>query len=185
MDAERARLFVALELCGAARDALVRWRTHALAEMSALRAVAPEALHATLCFLGWRSVDEIEQIGAACAAAVGGSPAPPLALAEALWLPARRPRVVAVALEDRSGNVAGVQASLSGALAGGGWYEPEARPFLAHVTVARVAGRARVRPVELAALAPLAFDPPAVTLYRSWLERAGARYEALRRVPFV
>ena len=41
--------------------------------------------------------------------------------------------------------------------AGGGWYEPEARPFLAHVTVARVRkGSAGLRAVELPAPPPVA-----------------------------
>ena len=62
VDAERARLFVALELPEAAREALERWRASVFRDVDGLRPVAPEALHATLCFLGWRSVDEIEQI---------------------------------------------------------------------------------------------------------------------------
>ena len=149
-----------------------------------LRAVVPEALHATLCFLGWRSVTDIQDIGAACADAVDGLATPELAFTDALWLPRRRPRVLAAGLEDRSGALAQVQAALSAALAAGGWYAPETRPFLAHVTVARVAGRARVKPVKLGRLESADFGGAAVTLYRSRLERGGARYEPLRRIEF-
>jgi 2'-5' RNA ligase len=180
--AERARLFVALDLPVEARGALERWRSGVLREVAGLRPVAPDGLHATLCFLGWRAVDEIEQIGAACVAAAGGLRAPLLSLGAALWLPARRPRVLAVRLSDASGALAGVQASVSAALSGGDWYAPEVRPFLAHVTVARVSGHARVRATELEPPGHLEFRGPAVTLYRSRLGRGGARYEVQRTV---
>jgi 2'-5' RNA ligase len=181
---ERARLFVAIDLPRAARAALERWRREALRGVDGLRLVAPEALHATLCFLGWRSVGEIEQIGAVCARALGERAPPPLGFTEPLWLPRRRPRVLAVGLEDRSGDVGEIQAAVSTAMSAGGWYEPETRRFLPHVTVARVAGRARVRPVDLAAPRAEDFDAASVTLYRSRLERTGARYEPLRTVEF-
>ena len=93
-------------------------------EVDGLRLVSPEALHATLCFLGWRSVDEIDQIDAACGQAVGERVAPLLKVAEQLWLPRRRPRVLALRLEDPSGALEEIQAGLSAALSAGGWYEP-------------------------------------------------------------
>jgi len=182
---ERVRLFVALDLPPAARTALDRWRSHALRDVDGLRLVAPEALHATLCFLGWRSAGEAEPIGAACAEALGDRAPPALAFTEPLWLPRRRPWVVAVGLTDRSAALEGIQAAVSAAMSDGGWYEPEARPFLPHITVARVAGRARLGRVELPPLRSEVFDGAAVTLYRSRLERTGARYEPLRTVEFV
>ena len=63
----------------------------------------------------------------------------------------------------------------------GGWYQPEARPFLAHVTVARVAKGGRVSREPLAAPGQLRFSASTVTLFRSRLSAAGARYEALAR----
>jgi RNA 2',3'-cyclic 3'-phosphodiesterase len=181
---ERVRLFVALELPAAARAELEQWRSNAVRAAGQLRLVAPEALHTTLCFLGWRSADEIERIGAACADALGRRAPPALDFSDPLWLPRHRPRVLAVGLDDRTGSLKTIQAGLSASLSAGGWYEPEARPFLPHVTVARVSGRARVKPVELTPLRSLEFDGDAVTLYRSRLERAGARYETLRRIEF-
>lgn len=181
---ERARLFVALDLPPAARAALERWRSGPVREVDGLRPVAPAALHATLCFLGWRSADEIERIGDACAEALGERAPPTLGFTGALWLPRRRPRVLAVGLADASGALREIQAAVSAAMSGGGWYEPEARPFLPHVTVARVPGRTRVSRVELAPVQTGDFDGAAVTLYRSRLERTGARYEPLRRIDF-
>jgi 2'-5' RNA ligase len=177
---ERARLFVALELPASARDTLVQWRAAALRDVHGLRLVGAEDLHATLCFLGSRPAGEIEAIAAACGV-VAGEPPVQSALGEPVWLPRRRPRVLAVELSDASGALARLQAALSWALVTGGWYAPESRPFLAHVTVARVAGReGRVRPVRLP-------SPPAdldvrcsrVTLYRSRLGAGRARYEPL------
>jgi 2'-5' RNA ligase len=178
---ERARLFVALELAPDAREALDRWRTSALSRVSGLRLVRPEDFHATLCFLGSRPAGEIEQIGAACGV-VAGEPPVESAFAEPVWLPRRRPRVLAVSLEDAEGGLARVQATLSAALVAGGWYAPESRRFLAHVTVARVAGGpggGRYRAPALPALPGGAVACSRVTLYRSHLSPAGARYEPL------
>jgi 2'-5' RNA ligase len=179
---ERVRLFVALELPDDVRDVLQRWRSRALSDMQGLRAVDAENLHVTLCFLGSCEAAEIDSIGAACAGAVAGREPCSLALGGALWLPPRRPRVVAVDLDDHGSALASVQASLSDALAAGGWYRPESRPFLAHVTVARVGSGARVRAGELPALDPVAFAGSTVTLYRSRPSPRGARYEPLRRI---
>lgn len=180
--AARVRLFVALELPEPVREAVARWRDRLPGTVSeALRPVARESLHVTLCFLGSRPEGEVEAIGAACGM-VAAESQPSLVLREALWLPARRPRVLAVALDDRQGRLAEVQAALSAALAAGGWYEPEPRPYLAHVTVARANHRVRLRAVELAAPPRLEFPGSQVVLYRSRLSRGGARYEALRTV---
>jgi RNA 2',3'-cyclic 3'-phosphodiesterase len=175
---ERIRLFVALELPEPVRGTLLRWRS-SQRSVERLRPVAPDALHATLCFLGWRPAGEVEAIGAAVASVVRGGRVAELALGSALWLPRRRPRVLAVEIEDSSRALSQLQAALSEALSGGGWYEPEKRPYLGHVTVARVPARTRVRALELPSPPRLEFLPTAVTLYRSRLERAGARYEAL------
>jgi 2'-5' RNA ligase len=179
---ERARLFVALDLPQHVRDALERWRRAATPKVDGLRMVGPDALHVTLCFLGWRPAGEIEPIGERCATAVRGLRKPELSFGGPVWLPERRPRVLAVALEDRSGALARIQAALSAGLSAGGWYGPEARPFLAHVTVARVGRGTRVRAIELSGMPPLSFSSGDVTLYRSHLGAGGARYEALRTV---
>ena len=179
MNDERARLFVALELPAAVRDALATWRSEALRDLAEVRAAAVDSLHVTLCFLGWRSVREIGPIAEAVEA-LRSHGAAALAVAGALWLPPRRPRVLAVKLDDAGGALGRAQAALSAALEAGGWYVPEARPFLAHVTVGRVAKGARVRKPEVPEPPRLAFDGSAVTLFRSRLSRAGARYEALR-----
>jgi len=176
-----ARMFAALELPSAARETLARWRSEVAREVPGLRLVRPEDLHATLCFLGSRRVDEIGAISAACGV-VAGEPVVDSAFGDALWLPARRPRVLAVALSDPDGTLAHMQSVLSAALVAGGWYAPEPRPFLAHVTVARVERDARVRRVELPAPPRSEMRCSRVTLYRSRLGSGGARYESLASV---
>ena len=154
------------------------WAADRLGRVPGLRLIDARWLHVTLCFLGWREVGEVEGITAACRAALALEPLP-LSLGEAVWLPPRRPRVVAVALLDASGGLARLQTAVSAALAAGGFYEPEGRPYLGHVTLARVGRGVRVRAEPLPPPTPVSFDAEAVTLYQSRLERGGARYEAL------
>ncbi len=178
---ERARLFVALELPAAVRSELVGWQERVVAAHQGLRAVPHESLHVTLCFLGWQSASQAGPISEACAVAAG-YPAPSLSLGQPIWLPRRRPRVLALELGDPHGALSELQRLLSAQLSAGGWYEAEHRRFLPHVTGARVG-----RSAQAASGAPRAVSEPPragfvgtrVTLYRSWLLSGGARYEAL------
>lgn len=181
--AARLRLFVALELPASVREELGSWVAGAAAGLDGLRWISVENLHVTLCFLGWLQEDAATPVLEACRSAVAGLPPGDLALGAPLWLPPRRPRVLAVDVEDRAGALGVVQARLSAALAAGGWYEPERRRFLPHVTVARVRTGARVRARELPGPRGLSFPGDRVTLFRSHLAGGGARYEALGSVP--
>jgi 2'-5' RNA ligase len=179
--ADSARLFVALELPADIRTVLSDWSRAQLTGLPSLRGVRPEALHITLCFLGQRPVTEVGEIATACRA-VASLPAPALSLGDALWLPPRRPRVLAIDLADASGEAAAIQSTLAHSLASEGLYKPEHRRFLAHVTIARVRSGQRLRPTELQALQPLPFTAGTVTLYQSLLGRGPAQYEALESI---
>jgi 2'-5' RNA ligase len=181
---ERLRVFVALDLPPDVREALVTWRSGVMSLFPDLRPVAEDALHATLCFLGNREAGAVKEIADAFQTALDGASGPELGLEAALWLPPRRPRVVGVRLGDSEGALASIQGAVSAALSDGGWYTPEKRPFLPHVTVARIPARVRIRPTELPPLPRLTFNAPSVTLYRSRLQRSGARYEPLARMGF-
>jgi RNA 2',3'-cyclic 3'-phosphodiesterase len=174
---ERARLFVALDLPADAREAIEGWRSTAVRRVRGLRPVDHAALHVTLCFLGWRHSGEVGEIGAACASAVESWGPLELSLDDPLWLPDRRPRVLAVRIDDPSDRLAELQTSLSRELSGGGWYAPDPRPFVGHVTVARVPRGTRARAVKLPGPPRLRFLANQVTLYRSRLAPSGARYE--------
>ncbi len=188
----RARLFVALDLSERVRERLVAWQREALTD-PALRPVAAEALHVTLCFLAYQPERAIERI----AEVVQGVDPRPIEIrfaAEPAPVPPNRPRLFAVGAESE-GAVA-LQAELSDRLEAERFYRPEKRPFWSHVTVARVKpskrsasdrrGRRRGRPVRVEAppgplpvelLEP--FGAVRVTLYRSLLRPTGAEYVSL------
>jgi RNA 2',3'-cyclic 3'-phosphodiesterase len=183
----KARLFVALDLPEETRKGIVAWGEEALAD-PALRPVAPESLHVTLAFLGYRPEREIEAIGAA----VGESVAP------APWVELRAPeprpprgRARLYALPAISPGAEALQAGLEQRLVSEGFYEPEKRPFWPHVTVARVRPEARGsrRPAvvsEPPGPIPAGLAEPRasvrMTLYRSVLQPSGARYVPLAQV---
>jgi 2'-5' RNA ligase len=188
------RLFVALDLPEGVRETIVAWGRRVLGEAPAVRLLAPESLHVTLCFLGSQPASQVDRIAAVCGLAAA-FPAPRLSLARAVWLPRRRPRVLAVELEDRLGTLGELQSALSDRLSAAGWYQAERRRFLPHVTIARVARSAPPLAAPPLAAPPLAaplaalsdppradFAGPRVTLYRSRLQPGGARYEALGSV---
>jgi 2'-5' RNA ligase len=189
---DRIRMFVALDLPDRVRDRLEKWQGAALGD-PALRAMRPEALHITLCFLGSLPEPAVEQLTGALRAI----PARPVSLRfepEAAPLPKGRPRLYA--LGARSPDAVAVQDDLARRLADAGLYEPEERSFWPHVTVARVRterlppgkgerrGRARPRRVtEPPRALPKALREPfgavRLALYRSNLKPQGAEYERL------
>ena len=174
------RLFVALDLPAAARAALSEFRERA--DPRVWRPVPDEALHVTLAFLGHLPEGSSARAGEVVRA--GAGPATDLALGAALLLPPRRPRVLTVEVGDGAGELAALQERLSAALSAAGLYEPERRAFRPHATVARLrAGERAPRELRIDGPEPVGFDGAAVTLYRSRLSRAGARYEPLERVP--
>ena len=169
------RLFVALDLPDAVRDALAA--AGQAADGDVWRPVRPEALHITLAFLGARPPGDVEKIAPVVLAE---SVAPPLTLGDVLLLPPRRARVLTVEVH---GPLAELQARVSAGLAAAGVYTPERRPFRAHVTIARLRPRVRAPREAPLALEPLVFTGQAVTLYVSRLHPHGARYESLIRAP--
>jgi len=176
----KLRLFVALDLPEPARAALVAFRT-AVADPNLWRPVPDEALHLTLAFLGHRPEADVERI----AALLKGAPvnAPRLTLGRALGLPLKRPRVLTAAIVDHDGTLKGLQRWVSRELAEAGLYEPEARDFRPHATVARLRPDAKVVGGKMPGPAPVTFYGEALTLYRSQLRREGALYEPLARLP--
>ena len=178
---ERARLFVALDLPDQARAAIAAWRDQLLAGAGELRPVPAEALHVTLAFLGWRELGEAGAIAEACSRAAEGLRAPVLVPAGVRPVPPRRPRLLALDLDDEGGRCGRLQAAVSDALEAGGFYTPEKRPFWPHVTLARAKRGAKVRPPQGAPPPSVPFEAGRLTLYRSILHPAGARYDPVAR----
>jgi RNA 2',3'-cyclic 3'-phosphodiesterase len=189
-----ARLFLAIDPPAHVREALAAWARVAVGSgrgrrsgaARPLRLLDAELLHLTLCFLGERPTAEIEGIAALLgkgARAVGE-----LSIGAPLWLPPRRPRVLAVEVHDPDGDLAGLHESLSRALAAGiGWEPAGRRPqrFRPHITLARMREDAAPRERELPPTPALSFTPSEVVLYRSWLAPEGASYESLASATLV
>ncbi len=175
-----ARLFAALEVPPAVREALAGFGSAAADGDFALRAVRADALHVTLSFLGHRSLDDIEPAADVIRAAA--APVRRLSLGDPLWLAPRRPHVLTVAVADPEAALARLQAEVAEGLADALGLVPERRAFRPHVTVARVRRGAVPRRSGLPAAPEASFAGEALTLYRSWLGGGPARYEALERV---
>lgn len=146
--------------------------------------MAIEALHATLVFLGATPRARVTDVWVAASRGAEGRVAPVLSAAGVEAVPRRRPRLLAVDLEDHAGNAASLQAAVVQRLAGASLHEPEPRAFWPHITFARVRGRAPVEPLALASEVSAigTFTPSAMTLYRSEPSAKGARYSALERL---
>lgn len=172
------RLFVALDVPPAVRAALAALRV----EMPGARWTPPGRLHVTLRFLG----DTPDERLPALSAALREIEAPPLALRlDGLTaFPSRRaPRVLVVRLAPDDA-LADLQRRVEAAAQALG-FEPEARPFRPHVTLARLK-RADARAV-LAYLrthdASAAFAAEAFHLYASTLTPSGAVHERVASIP--
>jgi 2'-5' RNA ligase len=185
----RARLFVALDLPDEVRDGLAAWQRAELEPIPVLRPVAPEALHVTLAFLGYRPQRDIERIARLLEEIE--SPAPTLRfLPDPVPRPSRgRPRLFAI--EAESEGAVALQAEVSDLLERARLYEPEERDFWPHVTVARTRRERRgsnkpakvdVRPRALPDDLKRPFDAVRVRLYRSNLRPQGAQYEPLSSI---
>ncbi len=187
-----ARLFVAVDPPIDVLEALAEWARRATAGLgrrtagdrgASLRLLEPHLLHLTLCFLGARPVGELralESVLEGCAAHAGE-----LAVGTPLWLPRRRPRALAVAIDDRDGELTRLQGQVSGAVAEVSGWEPERRRFRPHITLARLRAAPRDRDPQdraeavLPATPRLEFVPESLSLYRSFLSPSGASYESL------
>jgi RNA 2',3'-cyclic 3'-phosphodiesterase len=183
----RARLFVALDLPQGVRAGIEAWGACSLID-PALRRVAPESLHITLAFLGFRPEKEIEDVAAVVGESVG--PAPWIELGDPVQRPPRG-RARLFALPALSPGAETLQAGLQENLVSARFYEAEKRSFWPHVTLARVRpegrGSRRPRLVEKPpGSLPAALSEPflgvRMTLYRSELQPQGARYTPLAQV---
>ncbi len=164
------RLFLALELPARTRAALAAWTESAIAGRDALRAVPEPSLHVTLVFLGSTEPAEVPRIWSAVP--VSGA-APVLSGGALVALPRRRPNVFALGLEDRDGRAGALQRAVAAALG-----HDERRPWLPHVTLARVRKGGRVAHLATEAPALEPFTAPAISLLRS---HPGSRYEVVER----
>lgn len=157
-----------------------------------LRTYSADDLHVTLCFLGELEPERLALLRAVLPEELRGTWAPELRFTDVGAFPDRaQPRVVWLGMEELGGHarLAALEARVRGAALAVGWRPPAAerqRPFLPHLTLARVA---RGAPVPHRALFDLGFAtrwmPVEVTLFESRPDTPGERYRPLVAVPLV
>lgn len=142
--------------------------------VAGLRWTRPDQWHVTLRFLG--HVEGVEPVVAALAAVEGLAPATAMLGPEVGRFGHRILHVPVRGLEEAAGAVVAATRSIG--------EPPEDRPFQGHVTLARVAGRARVdlRPLTGTALSA-SWPVDELTLVSSRLGPSGPRYEVVGRFP--
>ncbi|MBE0429608.1 MAG: RNA 2',3'-cyclic phosphodiesterase [Thermoleophilia bacterium] len=184
LDDSSFRLFMAVDMPPAATAELVRWQQEYLSGDRVLRLLPEAQLHITLVFLGNMVKRELELAAAELKRLDGISPFE-VTITGIVGLPKnRRPRVIAAAVEEPSGRLAGVHDRLAGGLVEKKLYQREKRPYFPHITIARARGPLRL---DLAGIQPEPFKFTAVrvTLYNSILKREGASHVALKTVQLI
>jgi RNA 2',3'-cyclic 3'-phosphodiesterase len=172
------RLFVAVPL-PESLVAVIQTAQGLLPRTPGLRLMSKEQVHLTLAFIGEVGRDKRE---AAEAVVRGVSPDSGGAVRSAgfLLLPsARRPRVVALALDDRRGVLTRLFEQVMGNLEAAHVMRREERPFRAHLTIARLREPTGIQPKS--ECPEFEYRVESVCLFRSELSREGATYEVLAR----
>jgi 2'-5' RNA ligase len=165
---DRLRLFLALELPEEVVHALVDWGKAHL-----VRGRPVESFHVTLAFLGMRPRSDLDAIFHALRESA--REIAPFTLRPVRY---RETRAVGMlVLDDPGGEARRLATRLHERLAQLGVYEPEARPWLPHVTVLRFRERPRLSP-PVPAIGP--FAPSGAAAFLSRLRRSGAHYEVLQ-----
>lgn len=184
------RSFVALDIPASAQEALSRLTGELRQTGAAVSWVRADRIHLTLKFLGNVPPDQIQAIQSALETVAAS--ATPFRLQPAgcgAFPTLKQMRVVWVGLRGEDQALHSLQKSVGDALGSLG-FEPEDRPFRAHLTLGRVKGRQRLRALQEALLARRGFelevfDVTELVLYKSDLLPEGARYTPLFRASFA
>ncbi|MBI4318592.1 MAG: RNA 2',3'-cyclic phosphodiesterase [Chloroflexi bacterium] len=198
-DSETVRAFVAIELPESVKHSLAELQAYvkkriaeAVGQKSAdklLNWTKPQGIHLTLKFLGNVPAGQIQGIGDAVSAAVAGQRPFVVSFAAAGAFPSlNRPRVIWVGVDGDLDALRLVQKRIDDALQKLG-FAPETRPFSPHLTLARIREGGSTQDIRLigqsvrqASEANLRIEElpvEEISLMRSELSRAGARYSQL------
>lgn len=181
------RLFVAVRLPEDTAEAAFRILPGAL---PALRRVRPDLLHLTLAFLGDVADARLDAVADACGAAAGGAEPFAVSLDRLGSFPPRRGDAavwmgVTQGADPLRRLAEAVRAELVRAEVP---FDP--KPFVAHVTLARIRGEAGIAERRTIAAALTRIRPPAlvfraerIEVVQSVLSPKGPRYSSLRATP--
>lgn len=181
---DAVRAFFAVELgepARAAAAAVIAALRERSGDARSVRFVRGESLHVTLRFLGDVPVERLGALVAAVAKPLADVPPFAFSLGPVVGFPdARRPRVLALSAWPAEPLERAAAAVERGVVAAG--LAPEERPFRAHLTLARVRGRAPANDgIDTPPHAPS--EVREVVLLQSELHADGARYTPLERLP--
>lgn len=183
------RTFVAIDLPGPVQGELGRFVQILQRANAPVSWVKPDRIHLTLKFLGDVQEDRIPSICDALQSVADG--AEPFTIRPSgcgAFPTIKQMRVVWVGLRGDVEALRGVQTQVEESLRTLG-FEPEGRPFRAHLTVGRVRGSQRTRVLQEIlltnqAFSAEAFDVTDLVLYKSVLRPEGAQYTPLCRAAF-
>jgi 2'-5' RNA ligase len=184
---ERLRLFVAVEVPREQRDRVgervAAWRRPVWGGGW----VPAESQHLTLKFLGWTPSERLEEVAGAIAAVAARHAPVTLRVTGVGGFPSlRRARVLWAGVDDPDAKLPALVKDLDEALERLGW-AAEARAFTPHLTLARFRSPARLEgalpPEPVPPLEP--FEVSRLVLFRSRLQRSGARYEPVLDWPLA
>jgi 2'-5' RNA ligase len=187
------RVFVAIPLPGPARDEVAglveRVRSAADPDVRDVRWVRLEGLHLTLRFIGPIAEDRLDGIGRAVDAAAEAVDSFAVTIEGAGAFPSpTRPRTIWLGATEGAEELGAAAATVDAALESAG-LERSARPFRAHLTVARSDGirsgpDVARRLIEAAAHRPISFAASELVLFETRSGGGPARYVPLRTAQF-
>jgi 2'-5' RNA ligase len=154
-----------------------------------VRWVRLDGLHLTLRFLGPTLDDRIDAARTAVrVASIGGHPFEIVIGGAGTFPNEARPRALWLGLRSGGEDLADLASAVDGALVAAGW-PPEAKPFRAHLTLARADGvpagaRVAARLIEAAAGLRIACPVDRIGLFESLTGGGPARYEPIEVVRF-
>jgi RNA 2',3'-cyclic 3'-phosphodiesterase len=182
------RLFVALDLPDAVRRALAELIAQLKPKSRGARWVHPESMHVTLKFLGDVDAQKLDSIRAALATTHSEQPVELHFRGVGFFPNEFKPRVIWSGIEATPHLfrlAAAVQTSLQPV-----GLDPESRPFVPHLTLARMNSSQGLENLVRAAGAMKSYDFGSARetefhLFESVLKRSGAEYKKLTTFPFV
>jgi 2'-5' RNA ligase len=181
VDARATNLFFAVPAPGPVRDLAGRLQQAIRAAAGSARLPALEGLHVTLAFLGPTPAERAPDLLALAGAAVAGAPGFGLAAAGTGGFPnPGRARVAWLGFEPQP-----ALAALAGRLRAGlraGRVAFDAKPFAAHLTLARFREPADLGRIPLPPFEPVPFPVAAIHLFQTVPGPGGSRYRSLGAV---
>lgn len=182
------RLFVALDVPDAVRRALSEVIAQLKPSLSAARWVRPESMHLTLKFLGETDPQKLGSIRATLAKIHSSQPVELQFHGLGFFPDEFKPRVLWAAAEA-SRNLFELAAATEETLEPLG-FQREDRPFVPHLTLARIASPKGIANLVRAATALKSYDFGSAResefhLFESVLKRSGAEYRKLATYSFI